>query len=60
MEEKYNFNIIFEKLEEEKSLLNNFGDSDIQTITEIFEEIEYLKKFCSNDCLTEPITFTRS
>jgi len=60
MEKEYNFEILFKKLDEAKSELNNIENSEMETITSVLKEIEYLKEVCLSDDYSEPITLTRS
>lgn len=58
MERKYNFDIIFSKLEEEKC---NVIQNDIALTEDIAEHIKYLESFVSQKNITELFTtYTRS
>ena len=60
MTQKYNFKIIFKKLEEVKSEQNQIDESDFTISKEISEQIRELKESYEDLTLTEMGTYTRS
>lgn len=57
--EKYNFKIIFEKLEEAKKEQSHIDDSDLAASKNINDQIRKLKEFY-DDSAQELETYTRS
>ncbi len=60
MEKQYNFNIIFEKLDEIKSEQNLIDNSDFIISEQINEQIKEIKDFCDNSSNTEIEIYTRT
>ena len=58
-EKRYNFNIVFKKLEEVKEEQGQIKDSDFITSKEIQEQIRELKEYY-DDSSQEQETYTRS
>ena len=60
MKSKYNFEIIFRKLEEAKEEQSQIDNSDFTISKQIDEQIEELKKYYDDISTSEMETFTRS
>jgi hypothetical protein len=60
MAQKYNFKIIFKKLEEVKSEQNQIDESDFTISKEISDQIRELKESYEDIAPTEMGTYTRS
>lgn len=60
MKSKYNFEIIFRKLEEAKDEQSQIDSSDFTISKQIDEQIEELKKYYDDLSASEMETFTRS